>query len=65
MDKLQLFAQLQQLESQKLQSTYQHFEEVKNILEEEQMADFELFMNRLLEKILLEEEKKPHPPKEF
>ena len=64
-DKLQLFAQLKQLESQKLQSTYQHFEEIKNILTEEQMADFELFMNRMLEKILLEREKKPRPPKEF
>jgi len=64
-DEQQLWAKMQQLESQKIQSTYQHFKEIKNILKEEQKADFELFMNRMLERILIEKEKKPHPPKEF
>lgn len=64
-DEIQLLVTMHQLESQKIQSTYQHFKEVKAVLKEEQIADFELFMNRMLKKILLEKEKSPHPPKEF
>ena len=61
----QLFTSLQTIEKQKIKSTYRHFEEIKHFLKKEQEADFKLFMNRILEKILSEQEKKSHPPKDF
>ncbi len=60
-----LLQQVQQLERNKIESTYQHFKEVKSILTENQKADFNEFMDHALKIILLEKEKKPHPPKEF
>lgn len=53
------------LESQKIKVTYQHFKEIKNFLREEQYADFEQFMNRMLKRILPESKKNPHHPKDF
>ncbi len=57
--------EVQDLERQKIESTYQHFQEVKSILKPEQQADFELFMNDVIERILMETKKNPPPPKEF
>lgn len=61
----QLFTDLQIVEKQKIKSAYQHFEEIKNFLREEQLAGFKPFMDEILGKVLSEKEKKPHPSKEF
>lgn len=55
----------EQLESQKITATYQHFAEIKHILNPNQYADFELFMDRILKIILPEQKNNRHPPKDF
>lgn len=55
----------QQLERNKIESTYQHFQEIKSILTPDQQADFEVFMKDALKMILLETEKNQPPPKDF
>ena len=52
------------LEKQKIESTYNHFEEIKGTLKEEQYADFEEFKRKALGFILLNENKNGPPPKE-
>jgi hypothetical protein len=56
---------IQQLERNKIESTYQHFQEIKSILTPDQQADFEVFMKDALKMILMETEKKPPPPRGF
>ena len=55
--------QVLQLERKKIESTYQHLQDVKSILRPEQQADFEPFVGSDLEIILLEK-KNPLPSKE-
>lgn len=55
---------LQRIEFQKIDVTYQHFEEVKSFLNQSQMDGFEIFLDRILERIT-RKEKNPRPPKEF
>jgi len=64
-DNEELLMKMQLLESQKITSTYQHFLEIKNILKEDQVADFEGFMDRMLAHILVGNNKNPKPPKDF
>lgn len=64
-DEHNLFAVYEQLETEKIKITYQHFEEIKYILKPNQQADFELFMDVILRKILPEPKKNKHPPKDF
>ena len=52
---------IQVLEKRKIEATYQHFEEVKNILTEEQLPDFNIFMDNIL-RYLISPEKKSLPP---
>jgi len=61
----ELLEKMKELESQKITATYRHFSEIKNILNENQIADFEGFIDRMLARILVETEKKPLPPKDF
>jgi hypothetical protein len=56
---------IQQLELNKIESTYQHFQEIKLILTPDQQAGFEAFMTQALKMILLDTEKNPPPPKDF
>lgn len=56
---------LQRIELQKIKVTYQHFEEVKSFLNPSQMDGFEIFIDRLLERITKKEKNKPRPPKDF
>ena len=37
--------EIQQLERNKIEATYQHFQQVKSILKNEQQADFKVFIN--------------------
>ena len=56
---------VQLLERKKIESTYQHFQDVKSILKPEQQAGFEEFMNTALERILLDKQRNSPPPKGF
>ncbi|GJM34180.1 MAG: hypothetical protein DHS20C18_31810 [Saprospiraceae bacterium] len=64
-DRENILNEVQQLERQKIETTFHHFQEVKSILKNEQQADFELFMTNALKVLLLDSERKPHPPKDF
>lgn len=54
-----------QLEKRKIEGTYKHFQEIKTLLKEEQLADYQQFMDRMINRILPKAKKNPHPPKEF
>lgn len=58
-----ILQQVQQLESQKIQSTYQHFEEVKELLREDQIPNFEVFINNMLKMILNTRGRRLPPPR--
>ena len=60
-----LLAQIQSIERKKIESTYQHFLDVKSILRPDQYAGFEQFMTAALEFILLDQENNRPPPKDF
>ena len=64
-DKVKNLNQFQLLERQKIETTYQHFEEIKNILHQEQLPRFEEFMKIIIDNLLLKNKKNPPPPKEF
>lgn len=64
-EKKNLLEQVQLLERQKVESTYQHLVEIKSILKSEQMADYEVFVDHALKIILLQQKKGPPPPKDF
>lgn len=57
--------EIQALEKQKIEATYQHFEEVKNILTIEQLPDFKIFMNHILTRLIDTKKKNPPPPKDY
>jgi len=46
-DKVYLLNQLQKLESSKVELTYEHFKEIKKILNQDQMFDFKFFIDRV------------------
>jgi len=54
---------VEKLERQKIESIYQHFQEIKSILRPEQLSNFEEFMNHAIKRILPGSGKKPPPPK--
>lgn len=60
-----LLRQVELLERKKIELTYQHFNDVKSNLKEDQKAGFEKFMKRALDIILLNQQKRPPPPKDF
>lgn len=60
-----LLTQYQNLERNKIELTYRHFQEVKTTLKKEQQANFEPFMKKVLEGILPENKKNPPSPKDF
>lgn len=64
-DNENLLSQFQQLEKEKIDATYHHFEEIKELLNKEQLPSFEPFMNKVLHRLLLDEKKKPPHPKDF
>jgi|GEM_PF-1043769 len=60
-----LLKEFQQLEGKKITLTYQHFNEVKEILNPSQQPHFKEFMQKVLRNILLGKKKNPPPPKDF
>ncbi|MEP0365816.1 MAG: Spy/CpxP family protein refolding chaperone [Cyclobacteriaceae bacterium] len=52
-----------QLESEKLQYTYDHFEELKSILSEQQKGQFDLIIKDILAVLIGRENKLPPPPR--
>lgn len=53
-----LLTEVQALEREKIESTYEHLKEVKTILNEEQKPHFQKFMNRVYKMILAESKKR-------
>jgi len=51
-DKDRILDEFQQLERKKIEVTYQHFQDIKSILDENQLPQFEGFMNTFIERIL-------------
>lgn len=64
-DRDKQIAELQELERQKVELTYNHFEMVKAMLNESQIPKFEEFSTQALERILGGGKKPPRPPKGF
>lgn len=58
---LQIF---QTLEKQKVEITYQHFQEIKALLHEEQYADFENFVEQSMNRVLQRSKKRKHKAKD-
>ena len=56
-----LIAQVQQLEGDKIRLTYEHFKEVKSLLNMNQESDFKQFMKGMM-RIIIPPQKKHHPP---
>jgi hypothetical protein len=53
---------VQALERAKIESLFQHFQELKDILRADQQAAFKAFVEDIVEKNLLGKNQKPHPP---
>ena len=52
-DKDQLLSRLQKLERRKVELTYEHFKDIKELLKKDQMHDFEFFMKKV-SKVLID-----------
>ncbi|MEL7006601.1 MAG: hypothetical protein AAFN93_28335 [Bacteroidota bacterium] len=52
------------IESEKLEYTYEHFKELKSILEEHQKARFELIIKDILAVLINDRSKRPPPPRD-
>lgn len=57
--------QFQQAEKEKIEVTYQHFQEIKKILNKEQLLDFEIFIKRATDRMLSGKQKKSPPSEGF
>ncbi len=55
--------QVQQLEGEKMEVTYQHFQDLKSILSESQLPHFERFIRRFMDRVFSSPEKSTPPPK--
>lgn len=64
-DRDKQMATLQELKRQKVELTYNHFEMVKGMLNESQLPKFKDFTSQAIERILVDNKKPPHPPKDF
>ncbi len=60
-----LLVQFQELERQKLQVTYQHFEDIRDLLSVEQIPLFKGLMHEIVSRLLRSPNKRPSPPKDF
>jgi hypothetical protein len=56
-----LLQEFKDLEAEKIESTLRHFQDIKLILNEEQIEDFPIFMNRALEMIMPNNNQPPRP----
>ncbi len=60
----QVLAQLSNLESQKINITFEHFENLKALCNHEQKAQFGLVMGDIMNVLIREEKKLPPPPRD-
>lgn len=60
-----VLSEIQQLERQKIEVTYRHLEDLKGILDEDQLPHFKVFMQRFTSRVLGRDKKSPPPPKEI
>lgn len=58
-----LLSNFTNVEAQKLELTYEHFEEVKEILTDDQLENFEKFISELLNRTVLKRNRRPKKPK--
>ena len=59
-----LMVQIQQVQREKIERTYQHFAEIQAFLKPEQYDEFEVFMRHVLKNVIWSNKKSPAPPKE-
>jgi hypothetical protein len=59
-----LMVEILEIERAKIEGTFQHFSEVKGLLDDTQGANFDKFMRRALGILLLEQQQKAPPPKD-
>ncbi|MBK8500902.1 MAG: hypothetical protein IPL46_01130 [Saprospiraceae bacterium] len=59
-----VLTQIQQLEREKMQETYQHLLEIKNLLDDVQVPRFKDFLRIFTDRILMNENKNQPPPKD-
>lgn len=61
-----LLNHFQQSEKEKIEMTYQHFQDIKELLNDEQLPYFESFINKTTDRLLLSKERRsPPPPRNF
>lgn len=63
MNKDSILVEFQQLERKKIEVTYQHFQDIKLMLNKNQLPHFENLMGRFIDRLLLTKEKKSPPTK--
>jgi len=59
-----ILSEFEILEREKLVVSRRHFQEIKNLLTQEQAPHFKGFMDGFIKKIVLNSKKPPHPPKD-
>ncbi len=64
-DNESLLMEVEHLERQKLELTYNHFMDIKAMLSESQLPRFKEFTNRAVGRILVDDKNRPHPPKDL
>ena len=64
-DKEEILNEIELLEREKIEFTYNHFEEIKKIITRKQLPEFERFMRRVTDKLLSGQKNNPPPPKDI
>ncbi len=64
-ERQQLDTENQKLEAQKLKLTYLHFLQVKSLLTESQLPQFEKFVQKAIGRVMLDAKKPSRPPKDL
>lgn len=65
LDSLTVLEQFDQIQRQKLVLTRNHLLEIKDLLNEEQLPDFEIFVDRVMERTISKRQKRPARPQDF
>ena len=65
LDSLVVLEQFDQIQRQKLVLTRNHLLEIKDLLNEEQLPDFEIFVDRVMERTISKGRKRPARPQDF
>ncbi len=60
-----ILSQFQQLEREKIEVTYQHFQDLKSMLDASQLPYFEQLMGKFINELLLGQKKNSPPPKDL